>query len=106
MPLLDCTMLIPYGIIYQDIALPMYAVSTIEAALHPLGIVSHSSCDFERFLDAILNFERVMEYRIGIVRAIEVYTRMPPPGVFFLIQFVNGRGIVSWLRLDVLESLS
>ena len=105
MPLLQ-SMPIPHGVIYQETALPMYAVSTIEAALHPLGIVSHSSCDFEPFLDAILNFERVMEYRIGIVRAIEVCSRIRSPGVFLLVQFLNGRGFVNWVRLDVHQPLS
>ena len=102
----DCTMPIPYGVIYQETALPMYAVSTIEAALHPLGIVSHSSCNFESFLDAILNFEQVMEYRIGTVRAIQSSASMRPFAVFFLFQFVNGRGFVNWLRLDVFKPLS
>ena len=47
--------------------MPMYPVSLIEAALHPLGIISHSSCGLMPFLDAILDFEWFMEYRIGVV---------------------------------------
>ena len=99
-------MLIPYGVIYQETALPMYAISTIEVALHPLGIVSHSFCDFEPFLDAILNFERVMEFRIGVVRAIELYSNKSHTGLLLLIGFLNGRGFENWVRLDLLEPIS
>ena len=102
-------MLIPYGVICsQETALPLYPISPIEAALHPLGIISHSSCGLEPFVDGILNFERVMEYRIGVVRTIVGYSnnRKAPPRLFLFFRFVNGRGFENWVRLELLKPLS
>ena len=88
---------------YQEIALPMYTVSPIEVALYPLGIISHSSCGLVPFLNGILDFERVMEYRVGIARTIEYYRT--PYGRYLLVQFVNGRGVENWIRLEMHKSI-
>jgi len=88
---------------YRDIALPMYAVSPIEVVLFPLGIISHSSCGLVPFLNGILDFEQVMEYRVGVVRTIEFsskYGRVPI-GRYLLVQCVNGRGVENWVRLEL-----
>ena len=105
--LLEHTILIPYVVIYwQDAALPLYLISPIEAALHPLGIISHSSCGLKPFVDGILNFERVMEYRIGVVRTIEQYWTPGLSRFFVIFQFVNGRGFENWVQLELLKSIS
>ena len=106
--LLEHTMLILYGVIYwQETALPLYRISPIEAALHPLGIISHSSCGLDPFVDGILNFERVMEYRIGVVRTIVGYSNhVPPPRLFLFFRFINGRGFENWVRLELLKPIS
>ena len=85
----------------------MYEVTPIEVALHPLGIISHSSCGLESFLDGILDYQRVMEYRIGVVRAIEDYHKFQHPvRDYLLVQFVNERGVENWLRLEMHKPLS
>jgi len=104
-------MLSRYGVIYwQETALPLYPISPIEVALHPLGIISHSSCGLEPFIDGILNFERVMKYRIGVVRTLQsrlVRARSikrylyPPSRLYLHFQFVNGRGFENWVRLEL-----
>ena len=105
--LLEHTTLIPYGVIYwQETALSLYHISPIEAALHPLGIISYSSCGLDPFVDGILNFERVMEYRVGVVRTIERYWPSGPSRLCLLFQFVNGRGFENWVRLDLSKPIS
>ena len=88
---------------YQEIAMPMYTVSPIEVALSSLGIISHSSCGLVPFLNGILDFERIMEYRVGVARTIEFHTKFE--GTYFrrhlLFQFVNGRGVENWVRLEL-----
>ena len=97
--LYSITVLIPHDIIYQETAMPLYAVSLIEAALHPLGIISQSSCGLMQFLDAIFDFERFMEYRIGVVRTIEA--EVSGKQSFFFFQLMNERGVENWVRLGI-----
>ena len=88
----------------------MYGISPIEVALHPLGIISHSLCGLEPFLDGILDYKQVMDYRIGTMRTIERCRKYPLQGgpildyVFF--QFVNGRGVENWIRLGLDDPIS
>ena len=104
---LKYTMLIPCDANPQETALPMYEVTPIEVALHPLGIISHSSCGLESFLYGILDYQRVMEYRIGVVRAIEhYYKRRDTSQDYLLVQFVNERGVENWLQLEMRKPLS
>ena len=97
-----------YNVNCQETALPMYPVAPIEVALHPLGIMSHSSCGFEPFLNGILDFEQIMEYRIGVVRTIEFYSNYnrSPYRRYLIVQFVNGRGFENWVRLDLHRPIS
>jgi len=73
--------------------------------LHPLGIISHSSCGLEPFLDGILDYKLIMEYRIGVVHTVEHH--LTPPGRhYLLIQLVNGRGVENWVRLEMEVQIS
>ena len=92
---------------YQEIALPMYTVSPIEVALFPLGIISQSSCGLVPFLNGILDFEPVMEYRVGVVRVIGFGSKHDriPFGMYLLVQFVNGREVENWVRLELHETI-
>ena len=103
------TRLIPYDVNHQVTALPMYGISPIEVALHPLGIISHSSCGLEPFLDGILNYKRVMEYRIGTVHTVERYIKQRihhPLLDYVLFQLVNERGVENWIRLGLDKPIS
>ena len=79
--------------------MPLYPVSLIEAALHPLGITSRSSCGLGPFLDAAFDFERFMEYRIGVVHTIEA--EVSEKQIFFFFQLMNERGVENWVRLGI-----
>jgi len=92
---------------FRETALPMYDATPIEVALHPLGIMSHSSCGLESFVYGILDYQEIMEYRIGVVRAIEhYYKRHDASQDYLLVQFVNGRGVENWLRLEMRKPLN
>ena len=105
--ILDYMILNPYGVGYQETALPMHDISPFEAALHPLGIMPYSSCDLAAFLEGILKSERIMEYRIGVVDTIEYYyglEKRPSANLvreFLPFHSVNGRGIENWIQLEM-----
>ncbi|KAF9511141.1 hypothetical protein BS47DRAFT_1383631, partial [Hydnum rufescens UP504] len=87
-------------------ALPLYPVSPIEAGLLPLGVISHSSCALAPFLDWILKSGKVVNYRIGVVRSVELYHRPRLTGDqrdwrFMLVCLENGRQIENWIKIEL-----
>jgi hypothetical protein len=95
----------------QENALPLYPIGPIEAALLPLGVISNSSCALFPFIEWILKSERVMEYRIGAVRTVQLYfrdSRLPVfldsqgwDDVFILVAMENRRRIENWLKIEL-----
>ncbi|KAF9503424.1 hypothetical protein BS47DRAFT_816925 [Hydnum rufescens UP504] len=60
---------------FRVTALPTYSVSTMEAAVRPLGIVSNSSCALLPFLDWAVQSRRVMDHRFGLIRTVRLCYR-------------------------------
>ncbi|KAF9508221.1 hypothetical protein BS47DRAFT_245269 [Hydnum rufescens UP504] len=89
-------------------ALVLYTISPIEAALHPLGIISNSSCTLSPFIEWILKSERTAEYRIGAVRTVKLYYRwgLRHPQKrwdhrFLVVGLENRRQIQNWLKIEL-----
>ena len=105
----------------QATALPMYTISTMEAAIRPLSIASNSSCGLLPFLDWILQPGRVMDYRFGFIKTVRlcyrtykirnlwhrdhnstVSTDLPTRTYYFLhAGLLNERGIENWLEIEL-----
>jgi len=90
---------------FRGNALPLYPISPIEAALLPLGVISKSSCDLFFFLEWILKSKRVMEYRIGVVRTVQLNFQLVGWGAsgffFLLVGLENRRHIQNWLKIEL-----
>ncbi|KAF9515318.1 hypothetical protein BS47DRAFT_791368 [Hydnum rufescens UP504] len=96
----------------------MYSVSTMEAAIRPLGIVSNSSCSLLSFLDWVFSHRRVMDYRFGRIRTVRYCYRryrvsrsqhrvrdssVGPPlrrYGFLHVGLLNERRIENWLEIE------
>jgi hypothetical protein len=98
----------------------MYTISTMEAAIRPLGIVSNSSCGLLPFTNWIRT-ARDVDYRFGLIKSIRLchrkyrakkprYRRYPyapsfndPMGVceFLHVGLLNERGIENWLEIEI-----
>jgi len=105
---------------FRVTALPMYSVSTMEAAVRPLGIVSNSSCALLPFLDWVLQSRRVMDHRFGLIRTVRMCYRgyrvsgsrrrvrgsdlsaEAPLREYGLLHvgLLNARGIENWLEIE------
>ncbi|KAF9512803.1 hypothetical protein BS47DRAFT_1393957 [Hydnum rufescens UP504] len=59
---------------FRLIALPMYTISTMEAAMRPLGIVSNSSCGLLSFINWIRT-ARDIDYRFGLIQTVRICYR-------------------------------
>ncbi|KAF9503423.1 hypothetical protein BS47DRAFT_816676 [Hydnum rufescens UP504] len=94
----------------------MYSVSTMEAAIRPLGIVSNSSCPLLSFLDWVFSHRRVMDYRFGRIRTVRYCCRRyriqhrvrgsdpsAEPSIYNMLHLglLNGRGIENWLEIEI-----
>jgi hypothetical protein len=104
----------------------MYSVSTMEAAMRPLGIISNSSCSLLSFLYWVLSHRRVMDYRFGHIRTMRrcyrgyrvsrsrrhVHDSNPLPQALFRkygllhVGLLNARGIENWLEIEITEASS
>jgi hypothetical protein len=104
----------------------MYSVSTIEAAVRPLGIVSNSSCPLLPFLDWVLQSRRVMDHRFGLIRTARMCYRgyrvsgsrrrvrdsnpsaEAPLREYSLLHvgLLNARGIENWLEIETTATSS
>jgi hypothetical protein len=92
----------------------MYTVSTMEAAIRPLGIISNSACGLLPFIDW-LRTGRDIEYRFGLIQSIRLCYReyiieeqplhyhSPPSTLvcqFLHVGLLNSRGIENWLEIE------
>jgi len=105
---------------FRLVALPMYTISTMEAGMRPLGIVSNSSCGLLPFINWIRT-ARDIDYRFGLIHTVRICYRKykvgkpqhrrhiyapscdDPVGVcqFLHVGLLNGRGIENWLEIEV-----
>jgi hypothetical protein len=103
----------------------MYTISTMEAAMRPLGIVFNASCGLLPFINWIRT-ARDIDYRFGLIQSVRICYRKykvnkpqhrhhiyapscdDPVGVcqFLHVGLLNGRGIENWLEIEVIGTSS
>jgi hypothetical protein len=103
----------------------MYTISTMEAAIRPLGIVSNSSCGLLPFINWIRT-ARDIDGRFGLIKTLRLCYRIyrvedpqyrhhihtpsfddPKRACEFLhVGLLNERGIENWLEIEVLGTPS
>jgi len=90
---------------YRVAALPLYTISTAEITMLSLGFaIEFSTCDLLPFLDAIIQHERAIDYRLGTVQSVRLYRDNRPGHAglyeFLLISLLNKGGIENWMSLE------
>ena len=96
----------------QSIAVPLYAISPIEAAMHSSGLISNALCDQDKFIDWVLDHRQLVDSRFGLVQSVHIYRghvngkeRKSHWAIeeSIIIGLENDRGIPNWIRVKVLH---
>ena len=98
----------------QTVALPLYAISPIEAVMHSFGLISNSTCPLDKFIDWMLDHRQLVDYRFGFVQSVHIYRGYTGPRdnnkterevkESIIIGLRNNRGIKNWVRVTILHS--
>ena len=97
----------------QNTALPLYAVSPIEATMLSFGgFMSNSLCDLDKFIDWMLEYRQFVDSQFGFVQSVHVYreyvdgNEIKPHWAVeesIIIGVENIRGIQNWVRVKVMQ---
>ena len=98
----------------QTAALPLYAISPIEAVILSFGLISISNSywDLDKFIDWILDHQRLVDSRFGFVQSVHIYREYVggeennTPWLTeesIVMGLENNRGIQNWVRVRIME---